>query len=143
MKCTKIFTKEHEEEVIIYAREPSDLIREIEELIAENSFRLVGYKEREMVNLNISEVNCFVAENNKVFALTDSDKYQLRLRLYQLEEQYRESFVKINQSSLANVRKIERFGTSISGTLTVKFKNGHKDYVSRRQMKTVKERFGI
>ena len=65
------------------------------------------------------------------------------MRLYQLEELLDASFVKINQSSIVNVKKIERFEASIGGALLVILQNGHRDYVSRRQVKAVKERIGF
>ena len=52
-------------------------------------------------------------------------------------------FIKINQSTVANITKIERFETSIGGSLSVRFKNGYRDYVSRRNLKKIKERMGI
>lgn len=143
MKCTLIITDEHEEEVIIYARERTKLTNDIEVLVCGSVPELIGYKENEVVKLNSDLISCFTVEGNKVYALTDSEKLQIKLRLYQLEEMLPDTFVKINQSCIANIRKIERFDTSVSGTLLIKFKNGYKDYVSRRQMKAVKERFGL
>ena len=143
MKCTLIITDEHEEEVVIYARERTKLTNDIEMLVCGSVPELIGYKENEVVKLNSDLISCFTVEGNKVYALTDSEKLQIKLRLYQLEEMLPDTFVKINQSCIANIRKIERFDTSVSGTLLIKFKNGYKDYVSRRQMKAVKERFGL
>ncbi len=143
MKCTLIITNEHEEEVVIYAHKKTKLIEEIEEMINGSAPEIIGYGENQAVRLKNDEVTCFMVEDNKVYALTDKDKYQLKQRLYQLEEILPDTFVKINQSCIANIRKIERFDTSISGTLIINFKNGYKDYVSRRQMKAVKERFGL
>ena len=143
MKCTLIITDEHEEEVVIYARERTKLTDDIEALVIGSVPELIGYKENQTVKLSSDSVYCFTVEDNKVYALTDSEKLQIKLRLYQLEEILPDTFVKINQSCIANIRKIERFDTSISGTLLIKFKNGYKDYVSRRQMKAVKERFGL
>lgn len=143
MKCTLIITDEHEEEVVIYARERTKLTNDIEVLVCGSVPEIIGYKENEVVKLNSDLISCFTVEGNKVYALTDSEKLQIKLRLYQLEEMLPDTFVKINQSCIANIRKIERFDTSVSGTLLIKFKNGYKDYVSRRQMKAVKERFGL
>ena len=143
MKCTLIITNEHEEEVVIYARERTKLTDDIEALVIGSVPELIGYKENQTVKLSSDSVYCFIVEDNKVYALTDSEKLQIKLRLYQLEEILSDTFVKINQSCIANIRKIERFDTSVSGTLLIKFKNGYKDYVSRRQMKAVKERFGL
>lgn len=143
MKCTLIITDEHEEEVVVYARERTKLVDDIEALVIGSIPELIGYKENQAVKLSSDSVYCFTVEDNKVYALTDSEKLQIKLRLYQLEEILSDTFVKINQSCIANIRKIERFDTSVSGTLLIKFKNGYKDYVSRRQMKAVKERFGL
>ena len=143
MKCTLIITDEHEEEVVIYARERTKLTNDIEVLVCGSVPELIGYKENEVVKLNSDLISCFTVEGSKVYAQTDNEKLQIKLRLYQLEEILPDTFVKINQSCIANIRKIERFDTSVSGTLLIKFKNGYKDYVSRRQMKAVKERFGL
>ena len=144
MKYTIIIDKNREEEVIIYAKEKSELTDEIERLVSGNSFEIIGYdKNGDGVRLATDDVYCFTVEDNKIFAITEKEKLRLRCRLYQLEEVLPEYFVKINQSCVANIRKIARFDTSVSGTLLIKFKNGYKDYVSRRQMKAVKERFGL
>ena len=144
MKYTIIIDKNREEEVIIYAKEKSTLTDEIERLVNDNNPELIGYdKSGEGVKLTTDEVYCFTAEDNKIFAITEKDKLRIKCRLYQLEEILPEYFVKINQSCVANIRKIARFDTSVSGTLLIKFKNGYKDYVSRRQMKAVKERLGL
>ena len=143
MKCKVIITDEHDEEVVIYSREKNKLVEAIENLVNDSSFELIGYLNSEAVNLKTDEIYCFTVQNSKVYAITYEGRYQLRCRLYQLEERLSGDFVKINQSCIANIRKIERFDTSVSGTLTIKFRNGYKDYVSRRQLKAVKERLGL
>ena len=52
-------------------------------------------------------------------------------------------FVYINQGCLADLKKVHHFEASIGGSLRVVFKSGYKDYVSRRQIKIVKERIGV
>ncbi len=144
MKFTIIIDKNREEEVIVYAKEKTELTDEIERLVNDNNLELIGYdKNGEGVKLSPDEVYVFTADDNKIFAITEKEKLRLKYRLYQLEEVLPEYFVKINQSCVANIRKIARFDTSVSGTLMIKFKNGYKDYVSRRQMKAVKERLGL
>lgn len=130
-------------EVIVYAPEKTELIAEIEQLACKNSSELIGYKDKEAVKLSPDEILCFISENNRVFAVTETEKLLLRLRLYQLEELLSSSFVKINQSCIANIRQIKKFDASFSGTLQVTFKNGYTDYVARRRLKEVKERLGV
>ena len=143
MKLRINIDKTKEEEIIVFAHERTRLVDEIERLVSDNAFDLIGYCEREAKALLPSDIHCFTVEENKVYALTDNGKYFVKSRLYRLEEELSNNFVKINQSCLANVRKIERFDASVSGALTVRFKNGFVDYVSRRNLKKVKERFGL
>lgn len=143
MKCRIFIDKEHEEEILIYAHEKTKLVENIEKLVSDDVFDLIGYKDREAVRLNTNDVVCFIAEDNKVYALTENEKLNIKLRLYQIEEKLSENFVRINQSCIANINKIDRFDASFSGTLVVKFKNGYRDFVSRRQVKNIKERFGL
>ena len=142
MKCIITIDKEHEEEVLIFVHEKTKLIEDILNLINnENVF--TGYSDGEIHRLNLSEISCFAVEDNKVYALTDKDKLQIKQRLYQVEEKLPDDFVKINQSCIANIKKIKKFDSSVSGMLTVTFKNGYRDYVSRRNLKSVKERLGV
>lgn len=143
MKLQIVIDHNHDEEILIYAHEKTPLICEIEELVKNNSVDLIGYTENETVKLNLNDVYCFFTEDNKVYALTENEKYRLKSRLYQLEENLNNSFVKINQSCIANIKKIDRFKATVGGSLTVIFKNGHIDYVSRRNLKNVKERLGL
>ncbi len=142
MKCVITIDKEHEEEVLIFAHEKTKLIEDILNLI-NNENMFTGYSEGEIHRLNLSEISCFTVEDNKVYALTDKDKLQIKHRLYQVEEKLSDDFVKINQSCIANIKKIKKFDSSVSGMLTVTFKNGYRDYVSRRNLKSVKERLGV
>ena len=142
MKLKIFVDKTKEEEILIYVHEKNGLVEEIERLVSENNFELIGYKDNEAQKLSLLEVNCFICENNKVFALTE-EKLAVRLRLYQIEDLLDDNFVRINQSCIANIRKIEKTQADFSGALTVVFKNGYRDYISRRNLKKVKERLGL
>ena len=143
MKCTVIIDKTREEEIIIYTHQKNELIYDIERIAESQSIHLVGYFMDEFVKLLPSEVYCFTVENGKLYAICENQKYLIKARLYNVEKILDKNFIKINQSSIANISKIQKFDASISGTLKVVFKNGHTDYVSRRNIKNVKERLGL
>ena len=143
MKCELHIDKNTDERVLIYAHEQNKAVDEIKSFVENQDIELIGYKDGEIEKLNPNKVNCFIIENSKIYAITDDDKYHVKLRLYNLEEMLGESFIKINQSCIANIRKIKKFDSSISGTLSVVFKNGYIDYVSRRNIKSIKERLGL
>lgn len=143
MKFRLIIDKECEEEVIVYSHEKTKLTDEIEKLVENDSEELIGYIEREMYKISPYEVSCFVAEDNNVYAITDKGRLRIKLRLYQLEEILGTNFIRINQSCIVNVGEIRKFDASLAGALNVTLKNGYSDYVSRRNIKKVKERLGV
>lgn len=144
MKYTTIIDPGGEQEVIIRARRRTPDIEALEDYIRHMNTELLGYgDEGQIIPLRPDEVSCFTAQEGRVYALTGAERLAVRLPLYALEEILGDGFIRINQSCLGNVRKITRFDASIGGSLMVTFSCGHRDYVSRRQLKTVKERMGM
>ena len=143
MKVTTILDPSREEEVIIYAHSRSGLVEEIERLASREPVELLGFQGDSALLLDFVKVDRFTVENGKVFAAVGKERYQIRQRLYQLEQQVPAQFIKINQSCLANLRRVARFEAAFSGSLRVVFKNGDIDYVSRRNVRAVKERLGL
>ena len=143
MKCQTIIDEKREEEVLIYAQKRSSLVDEIERLVESNNLTIKGIKGDEIIIINPLDVTCFISQNNKVFALIGEEQYKIKERLYQLEEMMDENYIKINQSCLANIKRIDRFSSSLGGGIMALFDNGYKDYISRRELKKVKERMGL
>ena len=143
MKCEIIIDSDREEKVVIFAQKMTPLIRDIKELAECTDCRLVGYQDKVLVPLDPSNIFCVTVIRNKTYAICEKESFLLKERLYVLEEKLPDYFIKINQSCIANIKKIQRFDASISGTLKLRFQNGHVDYVSRRQLKYVKERIGM
>ena len=143
MKCQTIIDEKREEEVFIYAQKRSSLVDEIERLVESNNLTIKGTKDDEIIIINPLDVTCFISQNNKVFALIGEEQYKIKERLYQLEEMMDENYIKINQSCLANIKRIDRFSSSLGGAIMLLFDNGYKDYISRRELKKFKERMGL
>jgi len=142
VKCEVIIDPRCEERVVIHARKCTPFTEKLRRMAEGEGLELIGYQDREATMLDPADVVCITVEEGKVWALRGGERYWLKERLYTLEERL-PYFIKLNQSCLANPKKIERFDASISGTLRVRFKNGYTDYVSRRQLKNVRERMGI
>ena len=143
MKCYTYIKEDEEEKVLIYAHDRTRLVEDIESLVLSSEIDLNGSYDSEIIKIGINDVVCFISENNKVFALIGDKKYQIKYRLYQIEELNLNLFIKINQSCLANKTKIKKFETTIGGALKVVFKNGYIDYIARRELKNVKKRMGL
>lgn len=143
MKIRTVIDPAREEEVVIYARERTPLVEEIERLVGQRDEALFGYGDGEIVPLTLSLVECFFVADGKLYARTGEKTLRLHMRLYQLEEMLDASFVKINQSAIVRVGAIQCFEASVGGSLRVVLKCGWRDYISRRQLKFVKERIGL
>lgn len=143
MKCEIIIDPECEEKVTIHVKNHRKIVDEIKALVQSDSVEILGYNDKEIKVLDIDEIFCITVIDNRIYAICENEKFQLKERLYILEEKLPENFIKINQSCIADINKAERFDASISGTLKIRFRNGYTDYVSRRQLKYVKERIGI
>ena len=146
MKFTLNIDPLREEEVIVYAHAKSELTDCIEALITgqkSNTPPIIGYSDDDIIEIDPKDVHCFFIEDKRLYASMDRMNVLIKRRLYEIEEILDDRFIKINQSSIANLNHVDRFSVSIGASLTVHFKNGHRDYVSRRQLKSVKERLGI
>ena len=90
--------------------------------------------------LPLVSVYSFYAEGQRVFALDEKEKYVVSKKLYELEEQYENHFVRISKSELVNVKKIKSLDLSLTGTIKVIMKNGYETYSSRRNVAKIRER---
>lgn len=82
--------------------------------------------------------------NGKVFAASYKGEYLLRLRLYEMEERLPSNhFVRISNSEIINLKKVNNFDLSLTGTICVKLADGTTTYVSRRYVSKLKKILGI
>ncbi|NRR75094.1 LytTR family transcriptional regulator [Tetragenococcus halophilus] len=61
-------------------------------------------------------------------------------RLYELEEQLPQSFVRISNTEIINLDYVHYFQLSKSGLILIRLSNGHMTSSSKRYLKKVKER---
>jgi len=143
MKYTLIIDESREEEIIIYAKNKTKIIEEIESIIDKVNNKIFGYSNDEIININKNDVIVFFIEDGKTYAYVDKDKYLVKYRIYELESILSNDFIKINQSCIANINKIKKFKPCFNGSLEIIFINGYSDFISRRELKKVKERLGL
>lgn len=130
---------------VIHTAEITDEVNTAVKKLSDNSSDIItGFSEDNAEILNPSDIYRIYAENQKVLAVTDEGVFQIRMRLYQLEEKLAGmKFARISNSEIINLQKTEKFDLSIAGTIHVKMKNGQSTYVSRRYVAKIKEILGI
>ena len=144
MKFKLVIDRDKDEEIVATVHQRSALTEQLETLIHSYSGRdsIIGYKEDEWRRLTFSEIECITVLNGKVYAIdTKNQPYRLKQRLYELEELLPSYFIRINKSSLANEKQLERFAVTYSGAVDAIFKCGYREYVSRRCLSQIKRRF--
>lgn len=145
MKFRLEICPDRDEEVVATVHEPNDLTEKIERLVREDAgeTKLTVYsEERDMLCvLDEQDVECVFVSGGKTF-VTDRDgkSYVSRLRLYALEEMLPACFIRIHKSALANQNCIDRFEVSFSGAVSVRFRSGNKEFVSRRCFAQIRRR---
>ena len=144
MKYELIIDKDREETVIVVAREPSQLTRQIEDLVRNYTGTdcVVGYRENELCRLPFEEIECITVLARKVTAIdTGGNRFVLKDRLRDLETVLPSYYIRINKSTLANEHRIQRFDAAFSGGVDAVFRCGYREYVSRRCFAEIKRRY--
>jgi len=134
-----------ETKVIILTDKMTEEVSELVKKISEQaSSVLAGFRGDVVSVLDYGKIVRFYTANQKVYAVTESGEYTVRLRLYELEERLNPSeFVRISNTEIINLKKIQGFDLSFSGTICVKFQDGSMSYVSRRYVAKIKQVLGF
>ena len=144
MKFRLIIDDTVDEEVVATVHQRSALIDKIEELVLSHSGTdsIFGYNDDEWRLLPFSHIECITVLDGKVYAIDRQNRqYRLKERLCTLEQLLPGYFIRINKSTLANEKRLERFAATYSGAVDAIFKCGYREYVSRRCFAQIRRRF--
>lgn len=138
----------HEEDIVtIHAKEWSEDLEElVNRLKKTKPQKLIGVLEEQSIVLDPKELVYVYAEQRKVLAVSSKlqQPVELRMKLYEVEELLKPyQFIRFSKSVVGNVNQIERFELSFNGNLRVIFKSGHKEYVTRNYVQSLKENLTI
>ena len=132
-----------EKEVVIKAAKKDDEVQQIMDSIkdvAEKFNHLNGYIGETVYSLALKDVLFFETNDRNVYAHTTNNTFLIHYRLYELEENLPDNFLRISKSSILNVDEILSLSRSVTGNL-VEFKNTYKQvYVSRRFLRELKDK---
>ena len=134
-----------ETKVIIVTEKMTEEVSRLSQRLAEESIQgLIGFDSDDAELLEQTDIIRIYASSGKVYALTESKEYALRMRLYEAEEKLNKTeFVRISHSEIINLKKVKKFDLSLVGTIRVSLSNGEVSYVSRRYVKKIKQTLGL
>jgi DNA-binding LytR/AlgR family response regulator len=100
---------------------------------------LTGSVNERVYQFNLSDVFYFEAVDERVFAYTKSKSYELKIRLYELENAYADKhFVRCSKSFIINLINLESISPALNGRFTAHMKNGEKIIISRQYVPEIK-----
>lgn len=141
----KIDSSYSEPEIIILTAAVTDEVNMIIDKLSKETQQIIcGSKNEKIEVIEQGDLIRIYANAGKVFAVTDKGEYTMRPRLYEMEERLNSNqFVRISNSEIINLKKVNNFDLSFTGTICVELSNGTKTYVSRRYVSKVKSILGI
>ena len=131
--------------LVIYTAQITDEVTQLANRLRQGSEqRLLGFREDETILLEPDDVYSFFTQGQTVQARTKLGVMRVKHRLYELEENLpKADFVRVSHSEIVNFKNVKSFEVSISGTINLKFSNGEYAYVSRRNVKAIKDYLGL
>lgn len=133
-----------EQEVIIRTPALTSEIAQLQNLILESSKeqrRIEFYKGETRIYLALDEVLYFETTDRGISAHTVDESYEIRYKLYELEETLPRSFMRVSKSAILNTEKIFAIDKNITSSSEVSFRGTRKQvFVSRHYYKPLMER---
>lgn len=132
-------------EIVILTASVTDEVNSLVKKLSDGVPQIIsGCRNEKIEILEQSDLIRVYANSGKVFAVTGKGEYILRLRLYEIENRLpSEQFIRISNSEIINLKKVNNFDLSLTGTVCVKLSDGGTAYVSRRYIPKLKKILGL
>ncbi|AGF59401.1 DNA-binding LytR/AlgR family response regulator [Clostridium saccharoperbutylacetonicum] len=138
----EVDNKIEENEVIIKCNELNEEVKNIQVVLGDmlsSNKSLTFYKGETEYYLSLEEVLFFETEESGICAHTTDNIYNVKYKLYELEELLPGYFMRVSKSTILNTNHIYSITRSLSSASKVEFQNTHKQvYVSRYYYKPLK-----
>lgn len=130
----------HQEGIVLEYVEFTKEFDEIKDFILNQNKTMNGYIDRECVQIPISDILYFEAVRKLVFAYTENQVYEIKYRLYQIEENLKGAFfLRSSKSTLLHVTKILSLEPALNGRFYATMSNGEKVMISRQYAADIKK----
>ena len=134
-----------EPRVIIVTEQMTEEINTLIKKLTEGTVHVIsGFREDKLEVLEQAEIIHVYSSAGKTMAVTARGVYVVRLRLYEIEQRLdRQSFIRISNAEIINIKKVRNFDLSLAGTISVRLSNDTVTFVSRRFVSKIKETLGV
>lgn len=113
-------------------------------LTPNNSSRLLGYKNNEIIIINPHEVSYIESFGKDIICHVSNNQFKLTLRLYEIEGQFlKYGLIRISNSFIINANMIARITPQLNRKIKLTLKDKSKLYVTRSYYYKFKEYIGM
>lgn len=138
-KITKTPTNQPEI-VEIHCHKVSDEVKEIIAFVKSRQGQLTGSMDEMQFEIPVGDIFYIESVDNKTFAYTQSEVYELRQKLYEMEELLRQKhFLRTSKSTLLNLMKISAIKPALNGRFTAVLFSGEETVISRKYVPELKK----
>lgn len=127
------------EDIVILYKKRNDVVNNLEKYC--NNIKMIFYKREQEYYLDLNEIIFFETDITSISAHTINDVYNIKYKLYELEQVLPNNFVRVSKSTIVNINSIRSINRNITSSSLIEFYNTYKKiYVSRFYYKNLKER---
>ncbi|MBO4477086.1 MAG: LytTR family transcriptional regulator DNA-binding domain-containing protein [Lachnospiraceae bacterium] len=135
---------EEEDVIIVRCSSPDERLISMLKTYETSQAGLTGYLEDKIVPIKLQDVFYFEANENRVFAYCDSEVYEIKYKLYELEELFGAGdFLRCSKSMILNMEKIEFLSPHFNGKLEAHLVNGERILISRQYVRDLKAKLSL
>ena len=139
LKVSRIPTEEPEV-LEIRCHRISDDVQEIISFVKSRQGQLSAVKDGQSIEVPLIDIFYAESVDNRVFIYTAKESYEVRLKLYELEEMMKgKSFLRVQKSMLLNLMKVKSIKPALSGRYSAILKNGEEVVISRKYVANLKQ----
>ena len=121
------------EKAIIQCYEITEEIEDIRRFITSRNTNLEVYQESKILHIPLSNVYYVEAVDNRVFVYLSEEVYEIKMKLYEFEETYRnQSFFRCSKQHIINLMKIIDIAPALNGRFSAKLSNHETIIISRK-----------
>lgn len=118
----------------------SEEVKEIVAFVKSRQGQLTGIIEERQFEIPVGDIFYIESVDNKTFIYTQSKVYEIKHKLYELEELLKEKrFIRISKSTLLNLMKISSIKPALNGRFTAVLYSGEEIVISRKYVPEFKK----
>lgn len=133
-----------EDEIIIRCKTIDDAILRLIYGVKMGNQKVMAFKNDAIIMLEPKEIYYFEAVDHKVFAYGEKEVYEVKAKLYEIEEDFEGTdFFRASKSSIVNLAKVKSLTPAFSGRFEALLYNGERIIISRQYVSELKKKLGF